>query len=99
MLQRLFAAALFLFAVTAAAAPKAIAPSEVSHGVAMFLSNLCASGKQKVTLRAAAAGKQFFLEEAAGVTVYTYDGNGYRKEAFLKSATLERAMKRYGARL
>ena len=34
----------------------------------------------------------------AGVTVYVFDGDGYRKETFLKSATLASAMKRYGSK-
>ena len=64
----------------------------------MFLANLSAGGKQKVTFKAAAAGTHFFFEEPAGVTVYVYDGTGYNKEAFLKSATLASALKRYGAK-
>ena len=98
MLQRTIAAALLLFAVTVAAAPKAVAPASVPHPVAMFLANLCSGGKQRVTFKAMAAGKRFFFEEAAGVTVYLYDGTGYKKETFLKSATLATALKRYGAK-
>jgi len=98
MLQRLIVAVLLLAAVTAAAAPKAVAPAAISHPIAMFLTDLSAEGKQRVAFKAAAAGKHFFFEESAGVTVYIYDGTGYRKEAFLKSATLEKAMKRYGAK-
>ncbi len=99
MLQRIIAAALFLFALTAAAAaPKAVAPPTVPHPVAMFLTSLSSDGKQRVTFKAAAAGKRFFFEEPAGVTVYLYDGAGYTKEAFLKSATLATALKRYGAK-
>ena len=70
----------------------------MSHPVAMFLSTLSSGGKQKVTFKAAAAGTRFFFEESAGVTVYVFDGSGYTKEAFLKSATLTSAMKRYGAK-
>ena len=91
--------ALLLFAVAASAAPaKSVAPSTVPHPVAMFLSSLSSSGRQKVTFKAAASGTRFFFEEPAGVTVYVFDGNGYRKETFLKSATLSSAMKRYGSK-
>jgi hypothetical protein len=91
--------AVLLLALTASAAPpKAIAPATMPHPVAMFLSDLSSGGKQKVTFKAAAAGMRFFFEESAGVTVYVFDGKGYRKETFLKSATLAGAMKRYGAK-
>ena len=70
----------------------------MSHPVAMFLSTLSSGGKQKVTFKAAAAGTRFFFEETAGVTVYVFDGNGYTKETFIKSATLASAMKRYGTK-
>jgi len=92
------AAALLLFAVIASAAPKAIAPPTLPHPVAMFLANLSSGGKQRVTFKAAASGTHFFFEESAGVTVYVFDGGGYRKETFLKSATLASAMKRYGSK-
>ena len=99
---RPFAAAALFFAVamtaSAATKPKAIAPTTMPHPVAMFLSSLSSGGKQRVTFKAAAAGTHFFFEEAAGVTVYVFDGAGYRREAFLKSATLAGAMKRYGAK-
>jgi len=100
MLQRLIALALLLFALTATAAkpPKAVAPPTMPHPVAMFLTDLSAKGKQKVTFKAAAVGTHFFFEEPAGVTVYVYDGVGYRKEAFIRSATLAYALKRYGAK-
>ena len=101
MLQRLITAALLLFAITAnaaTAAPKTIAPATLPHPIAMFLSDLSAKGKQQVTFKAMAIGTHFFFEEKAGVTVYVYDGSGYRKEAFLKSATLKSALKRYGAK-
>jgi len=75
-----------------------VAPPTVPHPIAMFLATLSSGGKQKVTFKAAAAGTRFFFEESAGVTVYVYDGSGYRKETFLKSATLASAMKRYGAK-
>ena len=97
--MRFAAAALLLLAVAASAAPpKAIAPPSVPHSVAMFLSTLSSDGKQKVTFKAAASGTHFFFEESAGVTVYVFDGDGYRKETFLKSATLASAMKRYGSK-
>ena len=99
MLRPFAAAAFLLFTLAAsAAAPKAIAPPTMSHPVAMFLSTLSSGGKQKVTFKAAAAGTRFFFEESAGVTVYVFDGSGYTKETFLKSATLTSAMKRYGAK-
>lgn len=75
---------------------KALAPATLPHPVAMFLSNLCSSGKQSVTFKAAAVGTRFFFAEQAGVTVYAFDGNsGYRKETFLKGYTLTRALKKY----
>ena len=43
-------------------------------------------------------GKHFFFEEPTGVTVYTYDGIGYRREIFLKGFTLSKAIKKYAAR-
>ena len=100
MLQRITAAVLVVIAVTAAAAtqPKTIAPQSMPHPVAMFLANLSSKGKQRVTFKATAVGTHFFFEEPAGVTVYVYDGVGYKKEAFLKSATLASALKRYGAK-
>jgi hypothetical protein len=94
-------AAPFLFAIAAFAAPpppKSIAPNTVPHPIAMFLSNLSSGGKKKVTFKAAAAGTHFFFEEPAGVTVYVFDGDGYRFESFIKSATLASVMKRYGAK-
>lgn len=87
-----------LAAVTALAAPppKMLAPATIPHPMAMYLSELSKEGKQQVTFRAAAIGTRFFLEEPAGVTVYTYDETvGYRKEAFLKGSTLAKAMKKY----
>jgi hypothetical protein len=85
-----------LFAVTAAAAAKPIAPPTIPHPMAMYLQTLSNDGKDKVTLRASAIGTHFFLEEPAGVTVYVYEESvGYRKETFLKGATLAKAMKKY----
>jgi hypothetical protein len=91
-------AAILLAAVTASAAPpsKTIAPATIPHPMAMYLSGLSKNGKERVTFRASALGKHFFLEEAAGVTVYVYDETvGYKKETFLKGFTLAKAMKKY----
>jgi hypothetical protein len=85
-----------LLAVTVAAAAKTIAPPTIPHPMAMYLQSLSNDGKEKVTYRASAIGTHFFLEEPAGVTVYVYEESvGYRKEAFLKGATLAKAMKKY----
>lgn len=85
-----------LLAVTAAAAAKTIAPPTIPHPMAMYLQSLSNDGKDKVTYRASAIGTHFFLEEPSGVTVYVYEESvGYRKETFLKGATLAKAMKRY----
>jgi len=85
-----------LLAVTVAAAAKTIAPPTIPHPMAMYLQSLSNDGKDKVTYRASAIGTHFFLEEPAGVTVYVYEESvGYRKEAFLKGATLAKAMKKY----
>jgi hypothetical protein len=85
-----------LLAVTTAVAAKTLAPPTIPHPMAMYLQTLSNDGKDKVTFRASAEGKHFFLEEPAGVTVYVYEESvGYRKEAFLKGATLAKAMKKY----
>jgi len=85
-----------LFAVTVAAAAKTIAPPTIPHPMAMYLQTLSNDGKEKVTYRASAIGKHFFFEETGGVTVYVYEESvGYRKETFLKGATLSKAMKKY----
>lgn len=76
----------------APAAPAVLAPDTIPHAQALFLAGLSKDGKQRLTFKAAAYGKHFFLEEPAGVTVYVYDGNGYRKESFLAKTTLEKAM-------
>jgi hypothetical protein len=97
MLQRRILAVLFavtLFAV--APSPKPIAPDKIEHGNALFLRSLSADGKRRVQFKAMAVGKYFFLEEPAGVTVYEFDGKGYRKVELLKNATLENAVKKYG---
>ncbi len=44
------------------------------------------------------AGYGRAFEEPIGVTVYTFDGRGYRREAFLKGFTLTKAIKKYAAR-
>ena len=75
-----------------------VTPEQVRRSVRNFLANLSSAGKKKVTFKAAAAGTHFFFEEPAGVTVYVFDGDGYRFESFIKSATLASAMKRYGAK-
>jgi len=91
--------ALFFFAGSAlAATPRRIAPETVAHPTAMFLASLSGDGRQAVTFKAAAMGTHFFFEEPTGVTVYTYDGVGYRREIFLKGFTLSKAIKRYAAR-
>lgn len=89
--------ALCLLACTASAAPPArpIAPETIPHPTAMFLATLSGDGRQQVVFKAAAMGTHFFLEEPTGVTVYTYDGRGYRKTTFLKGFTLTRAIKKY----
>jgi hypothetical protein len=82
-------------APTPPAAPRVFAPDTIPHPQAMFLAGLCKEGKERLTLKAAAYGKHFFIEEPSGVTVYAYDGSGYRKETFLAKLTLEKAMKKY----
>ena len=86
-------------ALLIAAAPKppaANAPSTIEHPMAMFLARM--SNAKKVTFSARAVGKRFFLEENAGVSVYLFNGNDYRREAFLKGVTLAQAIKRYDNR-
>lgn len=72
--------------------PKATAPEAIPHPVALFLSSMSNSGARQVTFKASAVGKRFFIEEPAGVTVYLYDGQGYRREAFMEKTTLAKAM-------
>lgn len=91
--------ALLLFAsamVAAVPAPTRIAPDIVPHPTAMFLASLSGDGRHQVTFRAAAMGTHFFFEESSGVTVYAYDGRGYRRQTFLKGYTLARAIKKIG---
>ena len=87
---------LFLAAASAFAAPKPpTAPETIPHSVAMFMATLAGDGKTKVTYTAAARGTHFFFEESGGVTVYSFDGDGYRKSEFLKGYTLAKALKKY----
>ena len=90
---------LALFASTAFAAapapPKHVAPDVVEHPTAMFLATLSGDGRQQVTFKAAAMGTHFFFEEPTGVTVYDFDGRSYRRERFLKGATLSKALKQF----
>jgi hypothetical protein len=88
--------ALALFASSVfAAAPKTVAPEVVAHPAAMFLASLSGDGRQQVTFKAAAMGTHFFFEEPTGVTVYEYDGRSYRRERFMKGATLSKALKQF----
>ena len=98
MLKRTLLACLAT-ALLIAAAPKpraAKAPATIAHPMAMFLAKM--SGANKVTFSARAVGKRFFLEENTGVSVYLFNGNDYRREAFLKGVTLAQAIKRYDKR-
>ncbi len=79
----------------AATTPRRIAPEIVPHPTALFLASLSGDGRQQVTFKAAAMGTHFFFEEPTGVTVYSYDGHGYRRETFLKGFTLSKAIKKY----
>lgn len=73
----------------------ALAPDVVPHNIAMFLAGLCNDGQRNVNLRARAMGTHFFLEETAGVTVYVFEGTGYRRNAFMPGAKLRDALKKY----
>ena len=96
MLQRTTALLLFLAAASAFAAPKPPpAPETIPHSVAMFMATLASDGKTKVTYTAAARGTHFFFEDGGGVTVYSFDGDGYRKSEFLEGYTLAKALKKY----
>jgi hypothetical protein len=87
-------AALILFAATAMP-PKTVAPEVIPHSTALFLATLSDDGKQKVSFRAQAVGTHYFFEEPGGVSVYSYDGTEYRRETFLRGATLRTAIKKY----
>ncbi|HEY2093598.1 MAG TPA: hypothetical protein VGJ81_17125 [Thermoanaerobaculia bacterium] len=95
MRKKLIAITLLFVSTTLIAAPKPVAPDTLAHSTALFLSGLSNDGRRTVTYKAMARNTRFFLEEPAGVTVYVYDGDGYRKETFLRGMKLERAVKRY----
>jgi hypothetical protein len=95
MLRRTIAALLFTTNVLGATPPRHVAPETVPHPTAMFLASLSGDGRQQVTFKAAAIGTHFFFEEATGVTVYDFDGRGYRKLTFLRGYTLVKAIKKY----
>jgi hypothetical protein len=78
-------------------APKLIAPESFPHAVAMFMSNLSSDGKQRVQFKATAFGTHFFFEEPTGVSVYQFDGVGYRRQSFLKGNTLGQVLAKYNA--
>ena len=96
MLSRtIVALALFTSTSLAGAPPKRVAPDVVAHPTAMFLASLSGDGRQEVTFKAAAMGTHFFFEEPTGVTVYEFDGQSYRRERFMKGATLSKALKQF----
>ena len=86
---------LFLATASAFAAPKSVAPAAIPHQVAMFMASLAGDGKTKVSYTATARGTRFFFAEDGGVTVYAFEGDGYRKSEFLKGYTLAKALKKY----
>jgi hypothetical protein len=77
--------------------PKLVAPDSFPHAVALFLSSLSSGGQQRVQFKAAALGTRFFFEEPTGVSVYQFDGVGYRRQSFLKGNTLGQALAKYNA--
>jgi hypothetical protein len=77
------------------AKPKTVAPDTFPHAVAMFLSGLSSDGKQRVAFKASAIGTHFFFEEPTGVSVYVFDGVGYRRQSFLKGNTLGQALAKF----
>lgn len=79
----------------AAPGPKRTAPDVLPHSVAMFLASLSGDGHNQITFKASALGRHFYFEEPAGVTVYFFDGTGYRKQIFMRGATLSAAIKKY----
>ena len=79
----------------AAPGPKRTAPDVLPHSVAMFLATLSGDGHNRITFKASALGRHFYFEEPAGVTVYFFDGTGYRKQIFMRGATLSAAIKKY----
>ena len=95
-MRRMTALLLFLTTASAFAAPKPPpAPDAIPHSVAMFMAALAGDGKTKVTYTATARGTHFFFEQSGGVTVYTFDGDGYKKSELLKGYTLAKALKKY----
>lgn len=95
-MRTLIAAVLIFASTTLLAAPKPIAPDSLAHSSALFLAGLSNDGKRTVTFKAMARNTRFFLEEPGGVTVYVYDGSGYRRETFLRGVKLEKAVRKYG---
>jgi hypothetical protein len=96
--MRRFVIALLLVCPTAsalAASKPSVAPTAIPHQVAMFMASLAGDGKTKVSYTATARGTHFFFAEDGGVTVYSFDGDGYRKSEFLKGYTLAKALKKY----
>lgn len=81
--------------IGAAPGPKRTAPDVLPHSVAMFLATLSGDGHNRITFKASALGRHFYFEEPAGVTVYFFDGTGYRKQIFMRGATLSAAIKKY----
>jgi hypothetical protein len=84
-----------LLTMGAAPGPKRTAPDVLPHSVAMFLATLSGDGHNRITFKASALGRHFYFEEPAGVTVYFFDGTGYRKQIFMRGATLSAAIKKY----
>ncbi len=95
MRRRIVAAVSLAVLCAAAPAPKTVAPESLPHSVAMFLSTLSSDGKQRVAFKATAIGTHFFFEENTGVSVYIFDGVGYRRQEFLKGMTLGQAVQKY----
>jgi hypothetical protein len=95
MRRILTALLVFLATASAFAAPKPVAPPAIPHDVAMFMASLAGDGKTKVSYSAAARGTHFFFAEDGGVTVYSFEGEGYRKSEYLKGYTLAKALKKY----
>jgi hypothetical protein len=99
-MRRLLALSLLL-ALSVSAAPKKspprIAPEEVGHPIALFLSSLSKDGARSVTFKATAVGTRFFFEESTGVTVYRFADGHYVKETFLRGAKLKSAIRKYPA--
>ena len=93
-LQHLFTAV--LLAVTAAAPPRRQSRRPRSRIRWRCICKAVERWQGEGDLPRLRLGTHFFLEEPSGVTVYVYDESvGYRKEAFLKGATLAKAMKKY----